>query len=189
MEIAQAVLHIIGERGLSALTTAAVAKEVGVTPGALFRHFASRDEMVAAAAGLALHMIGETFPDDQLPPLERAIGLARNRASLLSKEPGIAWLLKSDQAHLVLLHDAAKELQTMSQRSKMFLKKAVIEGMKDGSIRNDVRPEAVVVTVMGTIHALTGISKIHKPQDHKTKLDPEVVFSGLKQMLAPAGES
>ena len=187
IEIAEAVLHIIGERGLSALTTAAVAEEVGVTPGALFRHFASRDEMLAAAAMHALQKIGDTFPGDQLPPLERAIGLARNRAALLRKEPGIAWLLKSDQAHLVLPQDAAQQLQNMSRRSKMFLKKAVIEGMKDGSIRDDVEPEVIVVTVMGIIHALTGISKIHTSANQSMKPDPEMIFSGLKKLLAPVG--
>ena len=45
-EITLAVLRIIGERGLTSLTTATLAEEVGVTTGALFRHFASFDEIL-----------------------------------------------------------------------------------------------------------------------------------------------
>ena len=46
VEIAQAVLRIIGEQGITSFTTTALAKEIGVTSGALFRHFASRDEIL-----------------------------------------------------------------------------------------------------------------------------------------------
>jgi AcrR family transcriptional regulator len=187
IEIAQAVLRIIGERGLSALTTAGVAEEVGVSAGALFRHFASRDEMVSAAAELALQMIDQTFPSSDLAPLDRVVGLARNRAELLRSELGIAWLLKSDQAHLVLLEGAALQVQEMGNRSKKFLRQAILEGREDGTIRTDVPPEVIMVTVMGTIHALTGISKIHSSTDNQSKPDPEIIFSGLKRMLATAG--
>ncbi|MFT5233838.1 MAG: AcrR family transcriptional regulator [Candidatus Krumholzibacteriia bacterium] len=187
IEIAQAILRIIGERGLAALTTAGVAEEVGVSAGALFRHFASRDEMVSAAAELALQMIDQTFPSSDLAPLDRVVGLARNRAELLRSELGIAWLLKSDQAHLVLLEGAAQKVQEMGTRSKNFLRQAILEGREDGTIRTDVQPEVIMVTVMGTIHALTGISKIHSSTDSQSKLDPEIIFSGLKRMLATAG--
>ena len=44
-EIVEAVLRIIGERGLTSLSTKTISEEVGVTTGALFRHFPSLEEI------------------------------------------------------------------------------------------------------------------------------------------------
>ena len=56
-EIARAVLRIIGERGLTSLTTSNLAAEVGLTTGALYRHFASREEILREAKDMRAHLI------------------------------------------------------------------------------------------------------------------------------------
>ena len=82
-QIAQAVLHIVGTTGITSLTTTALAREIGVTSGALFRHFKSRDEILREAVRYATRQIDETFPDEALPAPERIVGLARNRLQVL----------------------------------------------------------------------------------------------------------
>lgn len=48
-QIISAIAKIVATRGLSRLTTAALAREVGLTEGALFKHFATKEEMLKAA--------------------------------------------------------------------------------------------------------------------------------------------
>lgn len=48
-QIAEAALSVIAEDGLARFTSAAIARKVGVTDGALFRHFADKDAIVLAA--------------------------------------------------------------------------------------------------------------------------------------------
>jgi AcrR family transcriptional regulator len=48
-EITEATLTILGEYGLEGATVSRIAEAAGLTPGALYRHFASRDEMFSAA--------------------------------------------------------------------------------------------------------------------------------------------
>ncbi len=64
----EAALRIIGERGRGALTTANLATEIGLSSGALFRHFASLDDVLREAVRVALRTIEGTFPDASLPP-------------------------------------------------------------------------------------------------------------------------
>jgi AcrR family transcriptional regulator len=45
----RATLDVIADRGLAALTTRGVARAAGVTVGAIYAHFESRDELVACA--------------------------------------------------------------------------------------------------------------------------------------------
>ncbi|HDH53599.1 MAG TPA: TetR/AcrR family transcriptional regulator, partial [Nitrospirae bacterium] len=47
-QIVQAALRIIGSRGVGALTTAAIAKEVGISEANLYRHFENKEEILNA---------------------------------------------------------------------------------------------------------------------------------------------
>lgn len=181
-EIVQAVLRIIGERGLTALSTSTLAEEIGVTTGALFRHFPTRDAMLKAAAEYAILRIEETFPEQGLPPLERLRQLARNRVRLLGGNPGLAWLVRSEQAYLVLPAESVALLRALVRRSRRFLVEALRDGMAQGQIRDDIAPEEIVVPVMGTIHALIGMPGAHQS---RRKPAPERILGALLRMLAP----
>lgn len=186
-EIALAVLRIVGERGLAALTTTTLAHEIGVTSGALFRHFASRDEILDATVRHAIARIEATFPAASLPPLERLLALARNRVQLLASDRGLAWLLRSEQAYLSLPPAAVESLGELAAKSKRFLLGAVREGVRDGSIRGDIEPQAMVVLVMGTIHALVGLPGVQGRTTRAGLADVEQVLSALERVLVPAG--
>lgn len=180
-EIAKAVLRIVGERGLTALTTAAVAEEIGVTSGALFRHVASREEMLEEAVRHAEERIQGTFPDPSLPPIDRLLGLARSRVRLLASEPGLAWLLLSEQAFLTLPPEAVDRLRGLAERSGRFLLDAIREGVEAGAIRDDIEPGALLVIVKGAIHALVPMRGVHRGAAR----GPDRVLDALRHLLAP----
>ena len=68
-EIADAALRIIGERGITSLTTATLAAELGVSSGAPFRHFASLDELLEETAHRVVELVEASFPPPGLGPL------------------------------------------------------------------------------------------------------------------------
>jgi AcrR family transcriptional regulator len=184
-EIAAAALRIIGERGLTSLTTTTLAAEIGVTSGALFRHFASRDAILAESVRHAVGRIESTFPDPGLPPIERVLGLARNRVRLLGGDPGLAWLLRSDQAYLALPDDAVARLRAVVSKTRRYLLGAIRAGAGDGSIRADIEPAILVLNVMGTVHASVGLTGLHRTATHGVGPSPERVVSALESLLAP----
>jgi AcrR family transcriptional regulator len=184
-EIGEAAIRIAGRSGVTALTTANLAQEVGVSTGALFRHFASLDDVLQEAVRQGLERMEATFPDPSLPPLERIATLARNRVEILSRDPGLAWLVRSEQALLVLPKDAVGALQEFVSRSRRFLLEAIQEGARDGTIRKDIEPEALLVPVTGTIHALVGMPGVHRLAQVSRRAQPERVLEGLFRMLAP----
>jgi AcrR family transcriptional regulator len=188
-EIAAAALRIIGERGVTALTTATLADAVGVTSGALFRHFESREEILDEAVRHAVEQIEASFPDPSLPPRERLFGLARNRVRLFAGDPGLAWLLRSDQAYLTLPPAAIEKLRDLVARSRQYLLDALRQGTREGSIRNDIQPDALLVVVMGTVHALIGLGGAHAHVSGARRTGPERVLSALERLIAPSGRS
>jgi AcrR family transcriptional regulator len=184
-EVALAALRLIGAQGLSALTTANLAAEVGLTTGALFRHFASLEAILAETVSGAIARVEETFPAPDAPPLDRLLDLADRRVRLLAAEPGIAWMLRSEQALLSLPADAVAELRSLGRRSRDYLVEALRDGARDGTIRADIEPEILVVPVLGTIHTLAGLSAMHGRRRRAREQEIEKVLGALRRLLAP----
>ena len=184
-EIARAVLRIIGDQGLTSLTTATLAAEVGLTTGALYRHFASLDEILIEMVRLGAAGIEATLPDPKLPPLDRLMALARNRVRLLDGDPGLAWLLRSEQAYLTLPREAAERLHDVVRRSRQFVLETLREGIACGSIRGDIDPDLLLVPVLGTIHAVIGSARSARRRSGVKRPDPERVLLALVRLLEP----
>ena len=182
-EIATAVLSIIGRTGVTSLTMSNLAAEIGVTSGALFRHFETRDDILCEAVRHAVARIDRTFPDESLPPLDRLFTLAKNRIDLLGPEPGLAWLLRSEQAYLTMPDDAVDELRDVARRSRRFLLKAIRDGAAEGSIRSDIPPDVLLVPVIGTIHALIGMPGASRHAGGGRAGTPPRVLAALRRMI------
>jgi hypothetical protein len=127
--------------------------------------------------------IERTFPDPALPPTERLLALARNRVRLLGNDSGLVWLLRSEQAYLALPQDAVELLRDVVRRSRAFLLGSLRDGAADGSMRNDIEPELLLVPVVATIHAIVGQSG--RGRSRGSQPDPERVLLALTRLLEP----
>ncbi len=188
-EISDAVLHIIGKRGLTSLTINKIATEIGVTSGALFRHFDTRDDILREVVRHGVAKLDQTFPDKTLPPLERLFTLANNRIELLGPDPGLAWLLRSEQAYLTLPDDAVDELRDVAKRSRKFLLKAIRDGAAEGSIRSDISPEVLLIPVIGTIHTLIGTPGSAQQSQARQSRNTANVLHALRIMITTKGNA
>jgi AcrR family transcriptional regulator len=184
LEIARAALRVIGERGATSLTAASLAREVGVTPGALFRHFDTIDDILGAAVDMAIEAVEATFPPADLPPVERLRTLALRRIELISGTPGLAWLLLSDQVYLCVPEAAVARLRALVKRSRAWLMAALREGVERGELRADLEPATMLPIFTGTVHSLIMSRGVHKSAAASaTPPDPERVLDALLALL------
>jgi len=152
-------------------------------------HFDTLEEIHREVVRHALREIEATFPDESLEPLQRLLQLARNRVRLLRSNAGLAWVLRSEQAYLTMPRDAVRQLRAVVERSRRFLLDAIREGAARGEIRGDIEPESLLVLVMGAIHAMAGMSGVHR--GWKGRKGPEVdrVLAALQRVLVPPATS
>lgn len=185
-EIADAILRLIGSRGVSALTMAAVAAEVGVTSGALFRHFATRDEMLEEAARRAEEILSTSFPPAELPPLERLDRFVLHRAGALGDDAALAPMMLSEQLALALPPAAKRRLRAVAQRTLRFVVEALRDAASRGEVRADVPPEDLALLVLGAVQTISltrrgaGVASLLGGRDVA-----ERVWSAQKAVLAP----
>jgi AcrR family transcriptional regulator len=154
-QIVQATLTIIARKGLSSLTTAALAREVGISEANLYRHFRNKDEIYMATVSQVREMIAKNLEkvmggsSDPVVILKRFFAL---QVELMEENGGITRLMFSEELH-VHQHMREKILETMYNVSEK-LASLITEGQKAGTIREDIDALTTVLMFVAMIQGL-----------------------------------
>ncbi|MBN1204647.1 MAG: TetR/AcrR family transcriptional regulator [Myxococcaceae bacterium] len=153
-QIADAALRIIETRGIGQLTVAALAEEVGMTGGALYRHYASLEAVLEAVAERVSELLDESLPDPSLAPLDWLERFIKSRSTAVSGHPGLARLLFSDQFALAMPQASIARLREAILKTFGGIAAALERGQEQGVIRRDLAPLALVPAVAGIVQVL-----------------------------------
>lgn len=154
-QIADAALEIIAKKGMAALTTAAIAEQVGVTDGALFRHFESKDAIVLAAIDRVAELVAEPPAEAGADPLVQLRGLFLHRARVVREHEGIARLVLSDELAFAVGTDGAERVRAIRQRTAAAIRRHLEDAREAGILPGDADVPALTTIVQGAMLATT----------------------------------
>jgi len=154
-QIVRAALGIIGSRGVGALTTAAIARKVGMSEANLYRHFENKEEILHAmteeiGAGLQENLGAVTAAS----PVARLRMIYKLHLEYIEKNDGIPRLVFSDQLHMGESR-IRKRLLGKIDSYALKLSEIIREGQKGGLIRKDLNPEAASLILIGMVQITT----------------------------------
>jgi len=154
-QVVDASLRIIGRQGLGALTTAALAREAGVSEANLYRHFEDKDAILQAVAleiraGLERNL--ERLPEAS--PLEALRKIYAMHLEYIERNEGIPRLLFSEQLHLSLGRLKEQFLETINSYAGR-LAGYVRDGQRAGLIKTEVEPRAAALMLIGMVQVMT----------------------------------
>jgi AcrR family transcriptional regulator len=153
-EIAEAALRLIASQGLRRFTSAALADEVGVTDGALFRHFASKEAIVLAAIDRVEELLFEGFPPRDEEPIARLGAFFLRRVEVIRERPGISRLVISDELSHAAPPEGVARVAELKRRSLAFVRACLVEAERQGALAPGLRAGDAAVVVLGAILAL-----------------------------------
>ncbi len=152
-QIVHAALTIIAEDGLGRFTISAIAKKVGLSDGALFRHFKSKQDIVLAAIGVVEDMFFKDFPPADVDPLQRLGTLIQDRLTLLLKHPFLVRLIFSKQLEQASGKAGRERVGRMQDRTIGFIHACLTEAQEKGLIRDGLSVEQLTLVVHGSVFA------------------------------------
>ncbi len=182
-EIAEAILRIAGREGVAALTMERLGRELGITSGALFRHFPSRTAMLNEAARHAVTLAERSFPPADLPPVERLRGFVVARTRLAAQHGGIPQLVFSEQFGKALPPSGARAVRGIVVRTREFLVDALREAAARGEVRRDVSPEELALTLIGSVFARALLAALAEGRQGERTLDADTTWSTVRTLL------
>jgi len=150
-QIKKAVLDIIAEEGLHNISTRNLAKKIGLTEGAIFRHFSTKRDIIKG--------IMDDVADDLIGSLRKvALSPMKNDEKLfnylcvnvkyLKENKGVTILLFSEATHLGDKELKEKLNQILSEQKQLIIK-MVKDGIGEGVWDKKVDPEDIAILYMG----------------------------------------
>ena len=181
VELVNAALHIIATKGITALSTRSLASQVGLSSGAIFRHFASLDELLDAVVTRVAAVIESTYPPKTLPPVERLERFIEARSSVVGDQPGIVRLILSEQFLLALPNEGSARLSACVDKTAAFVLACLRDGQRSGELRADQPAENLAPIVMGTVQMLA----LSPVKARRQKAETRAVLDSLLALLRP----
>ncbi|MBU1239292.1 TetR/AcrR family transcriptional regulator [Myxococcota bacterium] len=179
-QIAMAALKIISVHGLRKFTTAAIAKEVGISDGTIFRHFANKSEIVTAALAMAEAILFENFPPESDEPLERLRLFFEQRAQIAISHPYIMHLIQTEQLVYAVSEPALVSFRKWKRRSIVFIEECLREAQDRDEIGQNIPVESLVIVVYGT---LMGLLMTHSGTSPSPKTSTKKLWQTLELLL------
>ncbi len=150
-QIKKAVLEIIANEGLHHFSTRNLAKKIGLSEGAIFRHFSTKRDIIKGIMDdVAIDMIG-TLRNIVLNPDKAEDKLFKylcQNVKYLKENRGITILLFSEAAHLGDM-ELKDKLNLILTEQKQYIIKIVKDGISEGVWDKGINPGDVAMLYMG----------------------------------------
>lgn len=155
-EIVAAMLRLADELGPDRLTTLAVAKAVGLTQPAIFRHFPTKQDLwlaVAAHVADAMNEAWEGVVATKVAPQDRVVALIQVQLRQIAANPAIPAILHSRELHT---ENAALRAQFVGlmTRFQSLLVAALREARDTGVFRADLASQDAAILLISMVQGL-----------------------------------
>lgn len=152
----EAVIELAGKQNPSEITTAAIAKHMNLTQGALFRHFLNKEAIWQA--------VMEWVADRLLARIDRAAegidsplaameAMFMSHAAFVTEHPGVPRMMFGELQRAEST-PAKRIVQTLIQRYGERLQRLIKAGKACGELSATVDEEAAAILFIGTVQGL-----------------------------------
>lgn len=187
--LVDAALRVVSRKGPDDLSLRALARQVGVSPRAPYRHFSSKEALLAAVATEAFHRY-EAFLEGRLQragddPLERFHARGRAYAAFAVAHPALFRAMNPPHR---TVDEHAPELLEARGRLHQGLLDDITAAQREGKVRAG-EPMRIGLAAWAMIHGLAVLLLEGQLERYPARIDPDMlaraVGDTLYQGLAP----
>jgi AcrR family transcriptional regulator len=158
-QIADAARELIIKYGSEHITGRRIAKEIGITEGAIYRHFKSkRDILSFLIEDIEANLVAdiERGMTSGATPLQVIDNTMKSHISSIEQRRGVTFLVI---AEIISLGDKKlnRQASEVLNRYTGRIRDIISEGAKSGELRDDVAPETAAILLSATIQGLVNL--------------------------------
>lgn len=155
-EIVESVRRIISAKGIESLTIHQIAKDLGVTDGALYRHFKSKNEII----GLLIEDIERTLLDTIKTaagkinnPINKLENILSSHLSYAEQRKGMSFIVINETLNLQDRNLKRRMLKVIHAYLKE-IKAILIDGAGAGKIRKEIDFVSASIAFFGMVQSM-----------------------------------
>jgi AcrR family transcriptional regulator len=152
-QIVEAALNLVADQGLRRLSVAAVARRVGLVPSGLYRHFKSKDEILAAVLDRIEERLlanVDAARQEHSDPMDCLKDVLMRHIRFIREGRAIPRMIFSDDVHAGNPQRRQRVLQIFSRYTGQ-VGEIVRRGQSQGCIRDDLDPQTVTLMLFGIV--------------------------------------
>jgi len=157
-QIIDALRKLIIECGSENVTVRRIAKEIGVSQGAIYRHFKSKREILSFLVDyIEENLIGDIEKNDpHAKTLEILENILKNHISAIEQRKGVSFLVV---AEIISLGDKRlnRKIYDVLNNYIEHIKDIIILGIQSKEIKADIDPGMTATTFFGVIQGLVSL--------------------------------
>ena len=151
-----AVVELAGEQNPSGITTAAIAERMGLTQGAIFRHFPNKDAILQAVMAWATERLMsriEKAVGAESSPLAALESMFMAHVGFVTEYPGIPRMIFGE---LQSANETAPKrmVQTLIRRYAERIHQLIEQGKSSGELDAELDAQASATLFIGTLQGL-----------------------------------
>lgn len=182
----EAVVDLAGTTNPDSITTAAIAKHMNLTQGALFRHFPNKEAIwQAVMEWVAERLMAriEKAAEGVESPVETMQAMFLAHVAFVSEHPGAPRMMFGELQGAKAT-PAKRMARTMLKQYAVRLRGVIDAGKARGELRADLDGEAAATLFIGTIQGLVMQSLIADDMSHMVEDAPRVFAIYRRGILA-----
>ena len=152
-EIVEVALELINKKGIQGLTIKNLAKRIGISEPAIYRHYDNKINILIAILEVFKNNTDQIFNkelDNDNKAIDKIEHLFTKHFKSLSNTPSLVSVIFSEEIfrNEPMLIDKISEV---INRNDKILTSIIIKGQKDGEIRTDIEAKHISTIIMGTL--------------------------------------
>ncbi|MEN8228136.1 MAG: TetR/AcrR family transcriptional regulator [Bacteroidota bacterium] len=152
-EIIEVALELISEKGIQGLTIKNLAKKIGITEPAIYRHYDSKIDILIAVLELFKQNTEQLFEkelNNDSKAIDKINHLFTKHFASFSATPSLISVIFSEEIfrNEPVLIDKISEV---IDKNDKILTTILINGQRNGEIRNDIEAKHLATMIMGTL--------------------------------------
>lgn len=181
-EIVATALHLISEEGMQELTMKKIAAAIGITEPALYRHFTSKSQILAAVVDNMAAARSSLFRQPLASEQDA-------QSTIMSFFVGHAWLFMREPALTVILfsEDLFRNDKALSERITAIvgdtmhtIQQVLADGVRHGTLCSDLDPSMTALLLVGGFRQLVSSWRLEGCQFSLEERTERLVGSALR---------
>ena len=155
-EIMEAALNLISKKGIQGLTLKNISKKIGISEPAIYRHFASKTEILLAILNnfkeMAV-MLSNIMKGYEAPASEKIGFLFFKMLELFTESPSIVSVIFSEEIFKNETVLKARILEVLNLHAQT-IENIISKGQEENNVRNDIDAKTLALIAMGSFRLL-----------------------------------
>ncbi len=184
-EIVEVSLEIIKEHGIQKLSLKRIARRIGISEQAIYRHFNSKLEILKAIIVYFNDALRQSLPPDvfQHSSNETILTLTRAHMAFIQQKPAVAAVIFSEEMFQNEPELADMVREALFRRLK-HMTQIIEKGQRQGEFYSHLNPRAVAHLLLGSLRLTVVVWRLEGFPDDLVKRGEEVVKTVL-QLISP----